>query len=84
MRVGVAKDKNQLKKQHTGGPNESRSTEPGQNKSCDHRLNLKKQKRAYKNRRGVSKHELALLMKDVGLWLVVIRPWVSLRTIELK
>jgi hypothetical protein len=46
VRVAVATQEYHLKKEHTGGPDRSASTKPGQNLFADEWLHLEKQKGA--------------------------------------
>ena len=53
MRVKVSRQQQQLEKKQRRAPHRRRSSEPGQNEFRDQRLDLKQQKGAEENRRGV-------------------------------
>jgi hypothetical protein len=57
MRVRVARKQRRLKKQHAGSPHRGPAAEPGQDEPSHHRLNLKKQEGAEKNRYGKKHRE---------------------------
>ena len=65
MRIGVPEDQNHLEEEHTRRPHNRCSAEPGKNEPGHHRLDLKQQERADKNRNSVSKHLKS--QKRIGL-----------------